>query len=440
MAKFIPFPPALAELSAQSVASQARSARRADNRQYRQVAAYRMPDGALRPAHDFYRPEYPAGAEPGLGDVHAQLKHYPNGTSGYELTVASFVSAAELLRDAPLHDPDRKSDIMDRLAIAHVQLGTGQDRASGFVWGLEEAQLQGWLDILPGEAIVSRATLTRHGMKPGDIASAVLMTRATGGTEIHVAARLDDLSRGVRDRYAFIGFDGLDDMAGLEKVGAYGRERGWIVEHDILDADHELGHAATSIVMRGNDWLRKKLGHTPPTALLRKPTPIHIAEIALGGERILEFAYDPAMLEERIAVTLAEISGDRRQTPASKSAQDFIEWQVAEYGFEISRGAGEAHLAYGREPQELALLARPDGACIAFATSSEDDLERIVKGCLDSRMPDVVKVGDDLCDVMWRIKDRPGLSIAVGSLRNRVDDLTALRAQLETSVNVSPDF
>ena len=99
--KFIPFPPELAEASgdAAQAAYASRKGRRPGDHTTEGVACFRMPDGALRMA-DFYKPEYPEGAIPGLGTVAAHLEHYPNETSGYRHTVTAFTPAEELLAGA----------------------------------------------------------------------------------------------------------------------------------------------------------------------------------------------------------------------------------------------------------------------------------------------------------------------------------------------------
>ena len=56
----------------------------------RDAAAYRLPDGTVRGVYDRYRPQYPADAVPGLADITATLRYYPNDTSGYVTTVANF--------------------------------------------------------------------------------------------------------------------------------------------------------------------------------------------------------------------------------------------------------------------------------------------------------------------------------------------------------------
>ena len=414
MVKYTPFPPALAEVSAKNAKDQheARKGKSGDHVS-RDVAVYRTKDGKLHRAYDSYKPECPEGAEPGLGDVSARLEHYPNDTSGYKLTVTSFTPASELLRDAPLHDPARRSDVMDRLCVAHVRLGRNYDQESGFIWALEEAQMRAWLDSLPEEAMVSRATLTCHDMAPGDVASSVLMTRAVGGTEIHVAASPADLAKGVKKRYSFIEFGGLDDEAVLETIGAFGRDRGWIVGHDIVDTSDPLGRTTSMLILHGNAWLADALGQTPTKALIRPAVPIHMAEISLGGKRILEFGYDPEMLEERIAGTLSEISGDTRQPDATASTEDFIASQLVAHGFGIARGQGEAPLAYGREPNELAFLKQEGREHIAFAAGTEGSLERIVMDHLEDRLPGIDMSGDDIMDVFWRTEVNPAFTLSL---------------------------
>ncbi|MBW3243455.1 hypothetical protein KUV57_12345 [Epibacterium sp. DP7N7-1] len=438
MVKYIPFPPALAEVSAKNAKMQY-SARMGKSKDYvsRDLAVYRDADGRLHRAYNSFEPQYPEGAEPGLGDVSARLKYYPNETSGYELTVTTFTPASELLRDAPLHDPERQADAMDRLAVAHVRLGRNYGQESGFIWALDETQMKAWLDALPEEAVVSRATLTRHDMRPGDVANSVLMTRAVGGTEIHVAACPEDLAKGVKERYSFIGFDGLSDIEVLEKVGEYGRERGWIVGHDIVDTQHPLGLAVSMLLVQsGNSWLVDELGNIPDAAYLRPPVPIHMAEISLDGGRMLEFAYDAEMLEERIAKTLSEITGDLPEDTAPVSTEDFITSQLVKHGFDISRGAGHAHLAYGREPRELAFLKQEGEPNIIFAAGTQDNLERLVKDHLESRLKDIDMAGDDILDVMWRVGDDPDFDMWLGRTDTHDDDMASMRAIL-TSQDVS---
>ncbi len=99
---FIPFPPQLAALSAQaaSAAYESRKGQKAADHTTHGVACYQTGDGELHMAYDLYRAEYPEGAEPGIGNVHAKLEYYPNDTSGYRFTVTDFAPAHEVIENA----------------------------------------------------------------------------------------------------------------------------------------------------------------------------------------------------------------------------------------------------------------------------------------------------------------------------------------------------
>ena len=93
--KFLPFPEEIAKetiaaTQARWQAFKRRKVRVGDTYTHTRCACYRMPDGALRPVYNPYRPEYPEGAVPGLGTVRSTLKWYPNETTGYEFSVFDF--------------------------------------------------------------------------------------------------------------------------------------------------------------------------------------------------------------------------------------------------------------------------------------------------------------------------------------------------------------
>ncbi|MFG6573670.1 hypothetical protein ACGYLO_19105 [Sulfitobacter sp. 1A13353] len=95
----IPFPPQLASQSASAAAAslESRKGLKAGDHETAGVACYRAADGEFRMAYDLYRPEYPEGAEPGIGTIAAKLEWYPNDTQGYKIRVTDFTPAHELL-------------------------------------------------------------------------------------------------------------------------------------------------------------------------------------------------------------------------------------------------------------------------------------------------------------------------------------------------------
>jgi len=98
----IPFPPQLAAQSASAAAAslESRKGQKAGDHETAGVACYRAADGEFRMAYDPYRPEYPEGAEPGIGTIALKLEWYPNDTQGYKIRVTDFTPANELLENA----------------------------------------------------------------------------------------------------------------------------------------------------------------------------------------------------------------------------------------------------------------------------------------------------------------------------------------------------
>lgn len=96
---FIPFPATLAATSSENAKRQyeSRKGKRAGDHTSEGVACYQDESGKLHMAYDPYDPQYPHGATPGLGKVHARLKHFPNDTSGYDFHVTDFTPASELI-------------------------------------------------------------------------------------------------------------------------------------------------------------------------------------------------------------------------------------------------------------------------------------------------------------------------------------------------------
>lgn len=379
MLTFLPFPPALAEVSAKNAKTSYEGKKRQGDHMIPGVAAYRLPDGSLRQAHDLYAPMYPAGATPGIATLNCRMRHYANETSGYDITVQDFVPAAELLRDNPVHDPERAADVMDSLAVAHVRIG-GE---SGFLWALDEDQMAAWVDALPKHAQITRAVLSRHGLGEGQVASAAFMVVTAGGTEIHVGANADTLADGLRERFYFIDLNGLQGEDVIGKIAVYGRERNWSVDSQVLLQGDAAAHGpgcgcASCMVRSGNDWLKEIIGTVPAGALMRPLQNISIAMIENAGQPILTYGSSPAFAFQQASDLLQEmmLSG---QAPSVVIAD------------------GIAALPYGGQLRHLAVLfddaLQDPMAPMAFASGTDRNLASLIRQNLEGLVDEAAMAG-----------------------------------------------
>lgn len=168
--KMIPFPPALREIAAANTSAEY-EARLAQRRAQRvntpsdhvslQAAAYRLPNGAVKPAYDLYNAEYPEGAEPGLADMTHRVKYYPNDTHGYQTSCSNFAPAPDVLSE---HGPWACA------AAAYV-------RQSGASAG------SGTLYLAPGEAALADMLAAAQVADEANIDRPVVELTADIGTE-----------------------------------------------------------------------------------------------------------------------------------------------------------------------------------------------------------------------------------------------------------------
>jgi hypothetical protein len=176
--KMLPFPPELARQSAHNArkALEASKGRGIRDHVTPGVGAYRTPDGKVRPVYDFYRPAYPEGATPGLGDMQHRLEHYLNDTSGYRTSVLDFTPADDLLAGRPR---------WANPAVAVEPAGP----FPRFILAHDEAELARILEAENEEDETDwRRTITHvHAADLDQPPNAVLAVFAPGSQDIHVA-------------------------------------------------------------------------------------------------------------------------------------------------------------------------------------------------------------------------------------------------------------
>ncbi|MCE6957723.1 hypothetical protein LAZ40_01440 [Cereibacter sphaeroides] len=214
----LPFPHRIAAISAASAAASlaARRSMRPGDHETPDVAAYRMPDGTVRPAYDLYEPMYPPGAEPGLGRMVSKLEYFPNDTSGYRSHVTDFRPASDLLAGQPEWAAP---------AIAWFSLHGEQ----GFVVARSEEELAERLGP-PVEGLRTwRRPLKTDDLDPQAPPQQMMIVSALGGTSLFAASSLEALRDLVARRHDWIDLGGGSAEEQLERFEDHARGLKWQV-------------------------------------------------------------------------------------------------------------------------------------------------------------------------------------------------------------------
>lgn len=191
------------------------------------VAAYRWPDGRVGVAYDMYAPQHPAGTEPGLAEIHYQVRHYPNDTSGYVPEILGFKSIPDLEADGTHIDPMAAGLILrdDRAALA---ITADED-------GMAEIEAH-----LSDGARMIRAPINHVDLAAGGEMRIFIATYTRGGgLEIMAATEEAPMHAALADRFRFIA-PGEDLAAFSASLRAHGHSHGWL----ICETDPESAPAA----------------------------------------------------------------------------------------------------------------------------------------------------------------------------------------------------
>jgi hypothetical protein len=231
--KFIPFPPTLARISAETGRRlQSSDKDDAGRRRPRSalpqpytanaVAAYRWPDGRVAPAHDMYAPQHPDGAEPGLARIHYEVRHHPNDTSSYEPKILTFRSVLDL---------EAEGMVVDRTAAGLLL----HDLKAALVITPDEAAMSELETRAPEGSRILRAPLRRVGEGAGEMTHFLATNTSGGGFEVMGAASEADLFAAARERFSFLP-EAPDYPAFCETLRKHGTKNGWVVAATTLEA------------------------------------------------------------------------------------------------------------------------------------------------------------------------------------------------------------
>lgn len=236
--KFIPFPPTLVRISAETGRRlQSSDIDDAGQRRprgplphpyvARDIAAYRWPDGRVGIAHDIYAAEHPEGAEPGLARVRFGIRHHPNDTSSYEAQIISFKSDREL-EDGGLR--------IDRTAAGFLRIGADIH----LVVARDEEDLAEMSRSFPEGSRLLRRTVTLVGEGDGPPDRFLAVTAMPSGrwhgagSEIFGARDGTALHEAATRRYAFVS-PGRDLPDFIDALRRHGEPIGWAIRDGSRD-------------------------------------------------------------------------------------------------------------------------------------------------------------------------------------------------------------
>jgi len=230
--KFIPFPPTLARISAETgrrlqTSDQDDAGRPRPRSSLPQpyvanaVSAYRWPDGRVAPAHDMYAPQHPEGAEPGLARIKYEVRHHPNDTSSYHPNILTFRSVPDL---------EAEGMIIDRTAAGLLR---HEGRAALIVTPDETAMTELAQHFPEGSDLV-RGVIRRVGPETEPMRHFLATNSVGGGFEAMGATLETDLFAAATTRFSFIPEtpDYAEFCAILRK---HGTKNGWVVAATTLD-------------------------------------------------------------------------------------------------------------------------------------------------------------------------------------------------------------
>ncbi len=166
------------------------------------VAAFRWPDGRVAPAYDMYAPTHPEGAEPGLAQIHYEVRYHPNDTASYEPRILTFRSVADL---------EAEGVQVDRTA-AGLLLHEGR---AALVVAADEAAMDALAAAFPDGSRLLRAPIRRVGPETGPMVHFLATNSPGGGFEVMGATRETDLFAAAKDRFSFVNLPGLNPGASL---------------------------------------------------------------------------------------------------------------------------------------------------------------------------------------------------------------------------------
>jgi hypothetical protein len=230
--KFIPFPPTLARISAETgrrlqTSDQDDAGRHRPRSSLPQpyvanaVSAYRWPDGRVAPAHDMYAPQHPEGAEPGLARIKYEVRHHPNDTSSYHPNILTFRSVPDL---------EAEGMIIDQTAVGLLR---HEGRAALIVTPDETAMTELAQHFPEGSDLV-RGVIRRVGPETEPMRHFLATNSVGGGFEAMGATLETDLFAAATARFSFIPEtpDYAEFCAILRK---HGTKNGWVVAATTLD-------------------------------------------------------------------------------------------------------------------------------------------------------------------------------------------------------------
>ncbi|MCA9774615.1 MAG: hypothetical protein KC466_19500, partial [Myxococcales bacterium] len=190
---FIPFPPTLARISAET-GRRLQSSDQDDAGRHRPrsalprpytadgVAAYRWPDGRVAPAYDMYAPQHPEGAEPGLARILYEVRHHPNDTSSYEPRILTFRSVPDL---------EAEGIAVDRTAAGLLR----HEGRAALVIAQDETAMAELETRFPAGSELVRGVIRRVGPETEPMQHFLATNSQGGGFEVMGAALEADLFR-----------------------------------------------------------------------------------------------------------------------------------------------------------------------------------------------------------------------------------------------------
>lgn len=230
--RFIPFPPTLARISAET-GRRLQSSDQDDAGRHRPrsalprpytadgVAAYRWPDGRVAPAYDMYAPQHPEGAEPGLARIHYEVRHHPNDTSSYEPRILTFRSVPDL---------EAEGIAVDRTAAGLLR----HEGRAALVIAPDETAMAELATRFPDGSDLVRGVIRRVGPETEPMQHFLATNSQGGGFEVMGAALEADLFRAAEGRFTFIK-DAPDYQEFCATLRKHGTKNGWVVAATTLD-------------------------------------------------------------------------------------------------------------------------------------------------------------------------------------------------------------
>lgn len=448
MSKNIPFPPVVRDISAKNASvdynaslNKGRGFPKPVEHVAEGYAAYRLPDGTIRPAYDLYKAENPEGSEPGLSKIRYTPAYSVNGYEGYNSHAFDFVPAKELTRSAPLHDPEAPQDLYANLAVALV---THEGR-SALLWAIEEAQLAEWENAIPKGATLERIRVQCPGMERGALPGAAVMVGSSGTAWRDRFIIVTASDEGMRAELPRVFPNMVETDASLQEMlevqlPAACENRGWTVMSqtglDLPEPDAPYGKDRIGIL--NSEFQREimipEFGKpvVPFGVMMRPAEQLRFASIRMGEtDPVMVWAYDDAALDRRIANTLLEADGlDPRFGHFDPGADAVIaELKDAIRDLDIRKGRGGSHMAWGREPSHIAIGTEiASGHHFGFASSNEDHLCQIGADLMapEAETCDI----DDLNDLRWK----PEVTGKFEILDMKKDELPARKAALRDAL------